>query len=115
MSSIIFGEKINITTFESETHGATSGYVVGYDLDGILKQKDIITGSVSLIGAAAAGGSLSSALLIGNQTGITPIISSTSSYILSGSGVNKIDLNAGTITSGTSSSYSFNYLVVVLH
>jgi hypothetical protein len=29
MSSIIFGEKINITTFESETHGATSGYV-GY-------------------------------------------------------------------------------------
>jgi hypothetical protein len=70
-----------------ETHGATSGYVVGYDLDGILKQKDIITGSVSLIGAAVAGGSLSSALLIGNQTGITPIISSTSSYILSGSGV----------------------------
>jgi hypothetical protein len=110
MSSIIFGEKINITTFESETHGATSGYVVGYDLDGILKQKDIITGSVSLIGAAAAGGSLSSALLIGNQTGITPIISSTSSYILSGSGVNKIDLNAGTITSGTSSSYS--YLII---
>jgi hypothetical protein len=38
MSSIIFGEKINITTFESETHGATSGYVVGYDLS-ILKQK----------------------------------------------------------------------------
>jgi hypothetical protein len=34
------------------------------------KTKDIITGSVSLIGAAA-GGSLSSALLIGNQTGIT--------------------------------------------
>jgi hypothetical protein len=49
-------------------------------------------------------------LLIGNQTGITPIISSTSSYILSGSGVNKIDLNAGTITSGTSSSYS--YLII---
>jgi hypothetical protein len=38
--------------------------------DGILKAKDIITGSVSLIGAAAQD-SLSSALLIGNQTGIT--------------------------------------------
>jgi hypothetical protein len=61
-------------------------------------------------------GFFSSALLIGNQTGITPIISSTSSYILSGSGVNKIDLNAGTITSGTSSSYSYLIsLVVVLH
>ena len=110
MSSIIFGKKIDITTFESETHGATSGYVLAYDLDGILKQKDIITGSVSAIGLAS-GGSLSSALLIGNQTGITPIISSTSSYFLSGSGVNKIDLNAGTITSGTSSS-NYSYLII---
>jgi hypothetical protein len=40
MSSIIFGEKINITTFESETHGATSGYVVGYD-GWYFKTKDI--------------------------------------------------------------------------
>ena len=110
MSSIIFGKKIDITTFESETHGATSGYVLAYDLDGILKQKDIITGSVSAIGLTS-GGSLSSALLIGNQTGITPIISSTSSYFLSGSGVNKIDLNAGTITSGTSSS-NYSYLII---
>jgi hypothetical protein len=65
------------------------------------KTKDIITGSVSHW-AAVQEDLLSFALLIGNQTGITPIISSTSSYILSDLGVNKIDLNAGTITSGTS-------------
>jgi hypothetical protein len=62
MSSIIFWEKINITTFESETHGATRlWHIVG--LMGILKKKDIITGSVSHW-AAKAGGSLS-LLLIG--------------------------------------------------
>lgn len=110
MSSIIFGEKIDIAAFGATAHGATSGYVVAYDIDGILKQKDIITGSVSVVGSSAAGGSLGAALLIGNQTGITPIIVSTASYIISGTGGNKIDLNTGTITSGTSSNYS--YLII---
>jgi hypothetical protein len=110
MSSIIFGEIIDIAAFGATAHGATSGYVVAYDIDGVLKQKDIITGSVSIVGSSAAGGSLSNALLIGNQTGITPIIVSTSSYIISGNGGNKIDLNSGIITSGTSSNYS--YLII---
>lgn len=110
MSSIIFGEIIDIGAFDTAAHGATSGYVVAYDIDGVLKQKDIITGSVSIVGSSVTGGSLSTALLIDNQTGITPIIVSTSSYIISGNGGNKIDLNSGTITSGTSSSYS--YLII---
>lgn len=110
MSSIIFGEKIDITSFDAIAHGATSGYVVAYDIDGILKQKDIVTGTVSIVGSSVAGGSFATSLLIGNQTGITPIIVSTSSYIISGTGGNKIDLNSGIITSGTSSNYS--YLII---
>ncbi len=110
MSSIIFGEKIDIASFGATEHGATSGYVVAYDIDGVLKQKDIVTGTVSIVGSSAAGGSFAAALLIGNQTGITPIIVSTSSYIISGNGGNKIDLNSGIITSGTSSNYS--YLII---
>jgi hypothetical protein len=110
MSSIIFGEKIDITSFDAIAHGATSGYVVAYDIDGILKQKDIVTGTVSIVGSSVAGGSFAASLLIGNQTGITPIIVSTSSYIISGTGGNKIDLNSGIITSGTSSNYS--YLII---
>lgn len=110
MSSIIFGEKIDIASFGATAHGATSGYVVAYDIDGVLKQKDIVTGTVSIVGSSVAGGSFAASLLIGNQTGITPIIVSTSSYIISGTGGNKIDLNSGIITSGTSSNYS--YLII---
>lgn len=51
MSLILFGYRTNMSA--AKTPG-TGSYIVGYDLDGVLKQKDA-TGTVTPIGAGGMG------------------------------------------------------------
>jgi hypothetical protein len=81
----------------------SSGWVVGYDLDGILKQKDIF-GVIQEIGGGPTAGlptipNLENVLLIGNDSGTGPIIMGTSTYIGSSNGGGKIELDYGVTNS----------------
>lgn len=85
MSSLIFGSTISIAT----TATPSSGWLVGYDTDGKLKQKDefgIITDIVSVQ-------SLSDTLLIDNSTELYSIIMGTSTSIRSINSGGQIDLD----------------------
>lgn len=85
---------------------SSGGYLVGYDSDGILKQKDS-SGNIEAIGGGLTGGSgtsssLANTLSIGNETGSYNIIMGTSTSILSSNGNGQISLDY----TGTSSNIS---------
>lgn len=94
MSKIIFGDKIDLLTAGTPS---TDGYIVAYDLDGILKQKDEF-GVITPIGGGPTGGiggtpSLYDVLSINNDTISENIIMGTSTSILSSNGGGQIDLD----------------------
>lgn len=77
----------------------SQGWVVGYDTDGILKQKDQF-GVITEIGGGPTAGlsnnpDLQSVLSIGNDSGLNSIIMGTSTYIKSNNGGGKIELDYG--------------------
>jgi hypothetical protein len=75
---------------------SSGGYLVGYDTDGILKQKDS-SGNIESIGSGLTGGSGTSSLVdtlsVGNETGSYNIIMGTSTSILSSNGNGQISLD----------------------
>lgn len=93
MALVVFGEKIDILSIPNPEPG---GFIVAYDLDGILKQKDE-DGVVTTFGGNA-GGPLSSVLSLGNNTGSNPIIINSTSYIISDNNNNKINLGGSNIS-----------------
>lgn len=73
----------------------STGFVVGYDLDGVLKQKDeygVITPIGNTGGSGGATG-LSGVLSIGNNSGTQNIIMGTSTSISSANGSGSIELD----------------------
>ena len=75
----------------------STGWLVGYDVDGILKQKDQF-GTVIEIGGGPTAGitsipGLPYILAIDNDSGTYPIIMGTSTYIKSSNGGGQIDLD----------------------
>lgn len=99
----------------------SSGYVIGYDLDGVLKQKDTL-GVISSFGGGPTGPqgptgpggvtpSLSSVLSVGNITGANNIIISEGQIISSSTGSAYLSLDNGspdslTLVNGFSSGFS---------
>jgi len=97
MSTIIFGATVSLINSATPS---TGGYLIGYDVDGILKQKDS-AGVITIIGSGATGGgsgtssSLSGVLSIGNNSGTFGIIMGTSTGISSANGNSNVFLDSG--------------------
>ena len=112
MSLIIFEDKVDFLSVGTPS----TGFFVGYDLDGYLKQKDIY-GVIKIIGLGATSSSssgstqsLSDTLTIGNTTGTKDIILSNNTKIKNASGNSKILLDYSTnddvyIENNTNESY----------
>jgi hypothetical protein len=92
MAAFIFGEKID---FNIVPNPDTGGFVIGYDLDGVLKQKDEF-GVITNIGGGS--GNLSSVLAQGNNSGTYSIVLDNGSYITNNTSTNKINLNNSAIS-----------------
>ena len=63
MALVVFGEKVDMLNIPSPEPG---GFLVAYDLDGILKQKDE-NGVISIISGSSGTSTLSEVLLSGNN------------------------------------------------
>jgi YVTN family beta-propeller protein len=99
MSLVIFGGSVSMIT----TATPSTGWVVAYDTDGIIKQKDS-AGVITPIGGGPTAGSgstasLSQVLQVGNNSDIYSIIMGTSTSIRSARGGGRIELDK----SGTNS------------
>jgi len=93
MSSVIFGGTVSMLT----TATPSIGWVVGYDIDGILKQKNQF-GVITEVGGGPTSGlatspSLQTVLLSGNNSGGSSIIMGTSTFIKSFNGGGKLELD----------------------
>lgn len=76
----------------------STGWIVGYDDDGVLKQKDIF-GIITEIGDGLTNpNDLQTVLSLGNDSGVNSIIMGTSTYIKSNNGGGKIELDYGGVT-----------------
>ena len=89
MSQIVFNTLVNLQTVTSPS----TGYIVAYDLDGILKQKNSL-GVITPIGIGASQ-SLYQSLIYGNDSGTYSINLGTSSYISSSTGNGRLYLGYG--------------------
>lgn len=93
MSTIIFGGTVSLISSATPSVG---GYLIGYDIDGVLKQKDAF-GNISPISGLTAGdigtASLSEVLQFGNNTGSFNIVMGTSSILQSSNGNSEIKLD----------------------
>ena len=93
MSSVAFGSSFSFITAATPS----TGWLVGYDTDGILKQKDSSGIIIPIGGGPTAGNpstySISQVLAVGNNTNSYSIILGTSSYIKSANGGGKIQLD----------------------
>ena len=92
MAKVVFEKLINFATAPKPA----IGYLIGYDLDGILKQKDKF-GVVTPIGASAVSISptqpLDVVLSVGNDSGVNNIIMGTATNISSSNGSGKLELD----------------------
>jgi hypothetical protein len=93
MSTILFGGTVSLINSATPS----SGYIVGYDIDGILKQKDQF-GVITEIGGGPTAGntgtaSLLQVLQVGNTTGTNSIIMGNGTSILSSNGNSQISLD----------------------
>jgi hypothetical protein len=108
MSSIIFGYTMSLTTAATPS----TGFLVAYDDDGILKQKDS-AGVITPIGGTGSGSSggtqsLAQVLSVSNDSETYSILMGTATSILVGNS-GTIDMaSASTIYMGTSSSILSN-------
>ena len=110
MSQIIFGNLEDLPSIGTPS----SGYIVAYDLDGILKQKDVF-GNITPIGNTSTY-SLDEVLAAGNLSGTYSIIMGTSSIISSANGGGSIHFDypgASAVSITTDgASYSETYLTL---
>lgn len=91
MSKILFNTFVDLATAATPS----GGYLVAYDLDGILKQKDEY-GVITVIGGTGVSASipsLSQVLSVGNSSDSYDIIIGSGSSIRSGNGNGQIDLD----------------------
>jgi hypothetical protein len=93
MSTIAFGSTYSFLTSATPS----TGWVIGFDTDGVLKQKDSL-GNIILIGGGPTAGnlgtySISQILAVGNNTGTRSIIMGTATNIKSVNGGGKIELD----------------------
>jgi hypothetical protein len=117
MSSIAFGSTYSFLTSATPS----TGWVIGFDTDGVLKQKDSL-GNIILIGGGPTAGnlgtySISQILAVGNNTGTRSIIMGTATNIKSVNGGGKIELDrlSGTnsvLISSDNSSQLESYLIL---
>ena len=117
MSSIAFGSTYSFLTAATPS----SGWVIGFDTDGVLKQIDT-SGNIILIGGGPTAGnlatySISQVLTVGNNTQNRSIIMGTATNIKSANGGGKIELDrlSGTnsvLISTDDSSQSESYLLM---
>ena len=92
MAAFIFGEKIDFNIVPNPEPG---GFVIGYDLDGVLKQKDEF-GVITKIGGGS--GNLAATLAQGNHSGTYSVVLDNGSYIINDTNTNKINLNNSAIS-----------------
>ena len=105
MAAFIFGEKIDFNIVPNPEPG---GFVIGYDLDGVLKQKDEF-GVITKIGGGS--GNLTATLAQGNHSGTYSIVLDNGSYIINDTNTNKINLNNSAISLTTDNElYTESYL-----
>ena len=103
MALVVFGEKVDMLNIPSPEPG---GFLVAYDLDGILKQKDE-NGVISIISGSSGTSTLSEVLLSGNNSGANAIVLDSSII----SGTNKITLDNSAVSITTDNGfYSESYL-----
>ena len=101
MALVVFGEKVDMLNIPSPEPG---GFLIAYDLDGILKQKDE-NGIISIIGGG--NNPLSDVLSLGNNTGINSIVLDSSII----SGTNRISLDNSLVSLTTDNGlYGESYL-----
>jgi YVTN family beta-propeller protein len=94
MSQIIFGGTVSMLTVATPS----TGWIVGYDDDGVLKQKDIFGIITEIGGGLTNPNDLQTVLSLGNDSGANSIIMGTSTYIGSNNGGGKIELDYGGVT-----------------
>ena len=95
MSQVIFNSYINMQ--QDAATPSSIGYTIGYDIDGILKQKDQ-NGIVTPVGAVS-NQTLSQTLKYGNNSGTYSIIMGTATVIRSIYGTGRISLDYGSTSS----------------
>lgn len=101
MALVVFGEKVDMLNIPSPEPG---GFLIGYDLDGILKQKDE-NGIISIVGGG--NNPLSDVLSLGNNTGLNSIVLDSSII----SGTNRISLDNSLVSLTTDNGlYGESYL-----
>jgi hypothetical protein len=103
MSQVIFNNRINMILAATPSIG---GYTVGYDLDGVIKQKDSIGIVTPLFTSSSEN--LAQTLQLGNTTGAYSIIMGTATYITSANAKSSIslDTNGGVFIHSTASGTS---------
>jgi hypothetical protein len=113
MSQVIFNNRINMVTAATPS---SDGYTVGYDLDGVIKQKNYLGVVTPLFTSSSQN--LKQTLNLGNDSGIFSIMMGTGTSIYSSNSKSKIILdhnNNGSVfvystasSTGTSSLYISN-------
>ena len=79
MSQVIFNNRINMPTAATPSAG---GYTIGYDLDGVIKQKDSLGNVTALFSSSSEN--LAQTLQLGNDSGAYSIVMGTGASIRSG-------------------------------
>ena len=95
MSQVIFNSYINMQ--QDAATPSSIGYTIGYDIDGVLKQKDE-TGLVTPVGAVPTQ-RLDQSLSYGDNSGTYSIIMGTATFIKSSNGTGRIALDYGSTSS----------------
>jgi hypothetical protein len=129
MSSIIFGYTMSLI----DAATPSSGFLVAYDSDGIIKQKDS-AGVITLIGGSGSSTGISAtsslsqvldvsndsatySILMGTATSIimgsaSSILMGTSSFIMSENGLSSLYLDYNSLTSSIYLTNGYNYLSI---
>jgi hypothetical protein len=109
MALIIFESQVNMLTVATPSIG---GYVVAYDLDGKLKQKDS-NGIITLVGATGYAAPLGDILALSSSTGTYSILLGNNTAIASTVGTASIKLDNNFIRLSTDGdSYQESYLTI---
>ena len=95
MSQVIFNSYINMQ--QDAATPSSIGYTIGYDIDGVLKQKDE-NGVVTPVGAVPTQ-RLDQTLSYGNDSGTYSLIMGTATFIKSSNGTGRIALDYGSTSS----------------
>ena len=106
MAQVIFNNRINMVTTAATP--STDGYTIGYDTDGVIKQKDSAGVVTPLFSSSSQN--LIQTLNLGNDSGIYSIMMGTSTSIYSSNSTGRIRLDyngsifiSATYSTGTSS------------